>query len=198
VGQADIAEAAVRAVGRARGADEGAVLHEGLIVVAWSAGGDGKRAEAVDLSAISGAAGIQAEDAREEAACVGVDRGMSKAEGDGGDGAGGVLPYSGESEKVSVGVGEAAGVVADDGAGGGVDATGAGVVAEPGPEAEDVVEGGGGEGPGCGERFQEALEEGDDTIHLGLLEHDLADEDVVGLSGAAPGEVALGAAEPAE
>ena len=95
MGQADIAEAAVRAVGRARGADERAELHEGLVVVAGPAGGDGKRAEAVDLFSVTGAGGVEAEDAQEKAAGVGVDGGVAEVEGDGGDGSGGVLPYSG-------------------------------------------------------------------------------------------------------
>lgn len=198
MGEADVAEAAGVAVRRARGADEGAELHEGLIVVAGPAGGDGKSAEAVDLFSVAGAGGIEAEHAPEEAAGVGVDGGVAKTEGDGGDGSRGVAAEAGEREEVVEGVGEAAGAVVDDGAGGGVEVAGAGVVAQAGPEAEDIVERRGGEGFRRRETLEEALVEGDHAVHLGLLEHDLADEDVVGLSGAAPGEVALGAAEPAE
>ena len=69
-----------------------------------------------------------------------------------------------------------------------VQADGAAVVPHPGPEADDIGGLGVGERAECGEGVEEGAVLGDDALHLGLLEHDLRDEDGVRVGDAAPGE----------
>ena len=64
------------------------------------------------------------------------------------------------------------------------------VVAQARPEAQHVVEARLAQRAHVGEAGHEALVEGDDGLHLGLLEHDLAHPDGVGIARAAPGEIA--------
>ena len=76
------------------------------------------------------------------------------------------------------------------GAGGTVEVAGAGVVAETFPEFEDAGQRGTGKGGGSGKSFQPTLVVGDDGFDAGLLEHDFADPDPVGVAGPAPRQVA--------
>jgi len=134
----------------------------------------------------------------EDSRDVGVDGGLGALEGEGGHGTGCVAPDSGEVEE-PIGLGrEASRTVADDLASQPVEVCRAAVVAEPIP----VLAHGG--GAGSRQRLQrgEALEKGVivllDPSHLGLLEHDLGDQDAIRIARPAPGEVASVPPKPSE
>ena len=110
----------------------------------------------------------------------------------------GVEADAGEGAELGGGGGEDAGMVLDDGLGGGVHHAGAAVVAEAAPEGEDGGLGRGGEGVDGGECGEEGLVFVEDGGDAGLLEHDFRDPDGVGVAGGAPGEVAAVEVEPGE
>ena len=73
-----------------------------------------------------------------------------------------------------------------------------GVVAQPFPDFQHVVERGPRQGPDGGKAPHPAFVVRDDGRNLRLLKHDLRDPDGVRMARASPGEVAGGAAKPAE
>src|SRR5690606_13373445 len=155
---------AVGAAGGAGGADEGAQLHQGLVV----GRGVGRVEEGLGEGPLAPGAGgavdrvVLGDEAGEDAGDVAVDQGGGEAEGDGGDGAGGVAADAGQGEQGLVVGRDDAAVAGDDLAGAGLQVTAAAVVAEAGPQGEDVGLGGGGQGGDVGEGGQEAVEVGDD------------------------------------
>src|SRR5690606_2049225 len=86
--------------------------------------------------------------------------------------------------------GEGAAVEALDVFGGALERAGAAIIAEAGPGGEDVALGGAGEDLEGGKFVGEALEVGDDSGDLGLLEHELGDNGAVGAGRLAPGKAA--------
>lgn len=164
-------------------------------------GGGSGRGELDGLGAGEGE--VLALEAEDDARNVAIDGGNGAVEGEGGDGAGGVAADAWKVEEV-VGVGGDGGrVTVGDGSGGGVEVAGSAVVTETGPFGEDVVLVGSGEGGEGGEAVHEEREPLGDAGGLGLLEHELGDEGLVGVaragsSGRAPGEITSGGVEPKE
>ena len=74
--------------------------------------------------------------------------------------------------------------------GSGPEISGSVVVAEPLPGVKDVIFGSGGEGGEIGEAAEPLIIISDDGSYLGLLEHELGDEDGVGIGAMAPGKIA--------
>jgi hypothetical protein len=178
------------ACGVARGADEGAKVHEGEVVIASVAsrekglGGSvkgGRRDSAVRCEAQTGAG--------KDAGDVGVGEGDAPFKGEGGDSGRGVGADAGESAEGAFVAGEYAVVTVADGPCGPMKVEGAAVVAEPGPLADNVGGGGGGESFDGGPAFEPAVVVGEDAVDLGLLEHDFGHEDGVGVADQSPGEV---------
>ena len=190
------------AVGGAEGAVGLAEFHEGRVelagVLGVEEGGGAFPEEGLSLGGVDG--GGVVEESGEDAGDVGIDDGDGEAEGEGGHRTGGVAPEAGEGGEGG-GVGrEAAVVLLEDGPGGFLEVADAVVVAEALPGLEELGFGGGGEGGEIGEGGEEALEAAvlSDRRDGGLLEHDLGDEDRVGIGGAAPGVVLAVGLEPAE
>ena len=75
---------------------------------------------------------------------------------------------------------------------------GAGIVAEPLPEAEHLILGGGGQGLDVGEVFQEPFPVGPSLGHARLLQDDFAQPDRVRIPGPPPREVPAVLGVPAE
>jgi len=206
-GVAEVHDGALEAERLAREADGGAELHHGLVVVAGrvgaflALGGLGNEGLGGAGEARAGGGGTvfgEAEDTEEDALDVAVEDGDGFAEGDGGDGGCGVLADAGEGAEVVGGARELAVELALDELGGAVEEMRAAVVAEAGPEGEDVFLFGFGEGFEGGEAAEElgvALDDGGDAR---LLEHDLGEPGGVGIADAAPGEIARVLAIPGE
>ena len=76
---------------------------------------------------------------------------------------------------------ECAAVALDDGAGAGVQIAGAGVVAEPLPQVQDLVEGGRGERRNVRPARDELVKIRSDGRYAGLLQHDFAEPDMIGI-----------------
>src|SRR5205823_14644462 len=76
---------------------------------------------------------------------IAVDGGGAMIEGDGGDRRGGIIADPGKGAQLGRIFGELAAMAFDDGAGAGMQIAGTGVVAEPLPEMQNVVERGRGE-----------------------------------------------------
>jgi len=62
-------------------------------------------------------------------------------------------------------------------------------ISQPLPEAKDVVAAGGGAGVGCGPAVDEPLPTIHHPVHLGLLQHHLADQHLPAVLGVPPGQV---------
>ena len=86
----------------------------------------------------------------------------------------------------------------DDLDGGAMEVDGAAVVAEAFPRTHDIADRRGGTGRGIGEAVEERLPAGHDARHLGLLQHELADEDGPRITRAPPREVATVGRGPAQ
>src|SRR6201996_3303243 len=206
-GAAEVHDGALEAEGLAGEADGGAELHHGLIVVAGRVGAlfalGGRRDE--DLcdegearAGFGGAVFGLAEDAEEDALDVAVDDSDGFAEGDGGDGGCGVLADAGEGAETEGGARELAGELALNELRGAMEEMRAAVVAEAGPEGEDVFLFGFGEGFEGWEAAQELGVAVDDGGDARLLQHDLGEPGGVGVADAAPGEIAGVLAIPGE
>jgi hypothetical protein len=137
---------------------------------------------------------VTAREPRQHPAHVAVEDRQPAAESDRGDGAGGVAADAGQRGDRLLVVGEDAAVALDDDARRGVQVACSPVVAEAGPEPEDVVERRGGELAHRREARHPSLPVGAHGLEPGLLRHDLADPDGVGVTRVTPGEVAAVAA----
>jgi hypothetical protein len=126
---------------------------------------------------------------------VAIDEGGWVVLSDAGDGAGGVSADSGHSLPFLNRGGE---VFADQRSGSLMKHAASTVVAEALPFLEDLLLVRLGEGVDIGEALHPVLPERDDGGDLGLLKHDLAHPDGVGVFGAPPGKVALAMVEPVE
>lgn len=174
---AELAGRAVGAVGSAGTAVGLAEFHDGGVELAGGVGID-ELGGAVPKEGLAGGGvdgGGVVEEAREDAGDVGVDDGNGFAEGEGGDGSGGIAADAGESlEGGGVG-GEGAVVIVEDGEGCLLEVADAVVVAEAFPGLKEGALFGGGESGEVGEGGEELFEaavlaDGGDG---GLLKHDL-------------------------
>ena len=194
---AEFEHGALQAEWSTRCADGSAELHHGLVVIAGSGGAFGagfslgheRLRDVRDAGAAGGGFffGV-AGDAEEYALDVAVDYGDVFAEGDAGDGGGGVVADAGEGAEFVRGFGELAAELADHELCGAVEHARAAVVAEAAPESEDGVFRRFGEGFECGEAEEEffvALGYGGDAR---LLQHDFGEPRGVRVVDAAPGE----------
>lgn len=179
-----------------------AKLHDGGIEGAGILGRDEVVRPGPEL--VSGLRGVDGgpmvEEPGEDARNVGVHNGGGAVEGKGCDRACGVAANAGEGcEKDGIG-GKPAVVFGEDHAGGLLQVAHAVVVAEPFPLAEEFCFGGGGEGGEVREGGEKAFEASvlQNCGNGGLLEHDLGNEDGVGIGGAAPGVVPSLLMEPPE
>jgi len=132
---------------------------------------------------------LHSEQTTEHAADIAIHRRLVLAESDTEHGPGSVLADAGQGhEWLTVG-GELAAVSLHHQAGSGVKVTGSGVVAQPLPHFEHLVE------VGCGqilkgwETGEEAAVVGEHGGHLRLLQHDHRHPEGVGIVGVSPGEV---------
>ncbi len=176
----------------AAGADSRAEFHHGLVVVTGMGGveeGVGGRGEGFDGGGAIFVESVIAEEAGEDTDNVAVHDGGGGAEGDAGDGGGGVGADAGEREpgfRRARRSGERG-----EGAGEGVQETGAAVIAQAFPSAENSGFGGGGEGGEAGELLEPAGEVGQHGFDLRLLEHEFGDDGFVEGGGGAPGQRAV-------
>ena len=181
-------------------ADQGAQLHHGLVVAAGLAFGQDAAGQLRD--ACGGRAGfdraVHIEDAGDDPFHVGVDAGHGQVEGDAGDGGRGVGADTGQGAD-GFGIGrEDAAVFLHDQTGGGQQVAGTGIVAQALPGVQHLLLGGGGQGVQVGEALHPAQKVADAALHLGLLEHDLRDPDLVGRVMASPGQGPGIGGEPGE
>ena len=199
-GAAGAGERAGEAARRARRAHGRAELHQALVEIARrGAGGqrlDDRAGERPDraLAARRLDVLLDGEHAREHARDVAVDQRRALAVRDRRDRAGGVRADAGDVAQPGGGRRQRARPARDDLARAAVQVARARVVAEAGPGGEDVVERRVGEGPHRREARHPALPVRDHRRDAGLLQHDLADPDRVGIARATPGQVASGAA----
>ena len=139
---------------------------------------------------------------RDDPLDIAVDRRGRPIEGDRGDRRRGVVADPGQRAQRRRVVGKLAAVPLDDGAGAGVQVAGAGVIAEPLPELQHLVERGRGERANIGPARHESVEIGADSRDRRLLQHDLAEPDAVGVgrlpARRAPRQVAAVAVVPGE
>ncbi len=182
------------AFGLARNADERAEIHERGIETTGVFFWDEIAGEVPEGGAAGGGIDreLEIEETREETGDVGFDDGDGLVEGEGGHGVCGITTEPGEMLE------RAGKRPVADGLGGGVEIARASVVAETLPGVQDVGL------LGAREAFniREALEPRsiirEHGRDLGLLEHDLGDEDGVGVLRLAPGEVTAVFAIPGE
>ena len=121
---------------------------------------------------------------------VGVDGGHVVTERKRADRPGGVRPHAGEGAQRRVLVGHDTAVLGHHRGGGPVQVQRPTVVAQTGPQSDDRRRSGGAAGRRGGEGGEEALVVRHDAVHLGLLQHDLGDEDRPRVARLPPGQVA--------
>lgn len=197
---AERADGAEAALWLSRDADERAEVHKGGIENAGAAFRNQLRGEIPDGGVAGGGIDreLQVKQASEKTRDVGFDNWHRLIEGEGGDGVRRVAAEAGEGADVGWVFWEFAGKFRDHGARGGVEISGAGVVAEALPGVKDlrfISSREAGEIRKPPEPLSIIREHGGD---LRLLEHDLGDEDGVGIGGPAPGQVASVFSKPAQ
>ncbi len=182
----------------ARQTDGCAEFHDSLVKRTGAVGRQQKRGERRETGA-----GLRAGDesgfggeAAEDAHGVAVENGVREIEGDAGHGRCGVGADAGQSANFFIsGREQAAG---GDVLRGAMQVSRARVVAEAGPEGEDIFHRRGGERFDGREAGEEAFIVRDDGGGAGLLEHDFGEPDRVGIARGAPGKFAAAAAVPGE
>ncbi|EAU63217.1 conserved hypothetical protein [Stigmatella aurantiaca DW4/3-1] len=200
IGQARPAHGAQQAERSLRAAHGRAVLHEGLIEVPGPLAlheGTGQGPQP-GLPCLVARHAFHREEAGEHARHVAIHQGGFFSEGNGGHGPRRVAAEAGQGEQVLRGGGKPSSEVRDDLLGGAVEVARARVVAKAPPRGEHVIQGGRRQGPHRGKARQEPLPVGNDGGHLGLLQHDLAEPDGVGVARAAPGQIPLLPAIPGQ
>ena len=126
--------------------------------------------------------------AREHAQDISVHCGDRQSKGDGGNGARGVGADPGQRAELLIGAGKSPAGLFTDAARGLLQVAGAGIVAQPLPELQQLLLADLRQGLNAGEPGHEALIIGDDGIHPGLLKHDLRHPNTVGVGVLAPGQ----------
>src|SRR3990167_6627131 len=200
IARAECLHRAARAPGRSRGAPGGPEVHQGLVPVVRLASREERLGQRPHL-AISPKPTEPAraeEDAPQDAPHVGVHDGRVLAEGEGEDGACRVAADAAHGPEGVAIVGQSSAVAGEGLPGDALEVAGADVVAEgvPGPPHRR-----GARPCQAGERRiapEEFAVLRDHALHLRLLEHDLRDEDVVGIVGVPPRQVTAVPAVPAE
>jgi len=139
---------------------------------------------------------LQVEDAGENAGDVCFDDRDRSVEGERGDGVCRITANSGKLLNRSRVSRKSAAVFFEDGDGGRPEIAGARVVTEPLPGVKNVMFRGGGERGKIREPDEPFIIIREDGRDLGLLEHELGDENRVGIGGAAPGKIAAAFAIP--
>ena len=190
VGGTSHGEGAGTAVGVSGDALQGAELHDGLVMLTRMFGRHQLAGQSVVCMPSHGciAGRIDGEEPPEDALHIAIDDGVRGIVRKGDDGGGGVVADAGQGADGSVIRGEAARELVADGAGGGVQVTGAGVVAKALPEVEDVLLVGVGQGADVGEALEEAAVVIHSLHHARLLEDDLGDPNAIGVASLAPGQ----------
>ena len=120
---------------------------------------------------------------------VGLDEHHRLVEGEGGQGPGGGLADAGKGAEGVNRVGEASVKLRHHPPGDAHKGQGAAVVPQSLPGGHDVPQGGPGQGPNVGEGMDKGLILEGHAFHLGLLQHDFGNEDVIGVSGGPPGQL---------
>lgn len=187
---ADVVQRTDEAARVPRRADRRAQVHEALVVVAGSLGRHRGGRKLGEAAAPGGARGVvEGMDPRQDSRDVPVDDGEPVPERDRPDRARRVSPDAGERRDLLGPLGKAPAVLAHDGARRLVQRTRPGVVAEAGPEREDVVERGRREGHRRRESRQPPLPVRQHGLETRLLRHDLADPDRVGITRPPPRQI---------
>ena len=177
--------------------DRGAELHEALVEIAGRGGRWQGRHERAGLGPQRLGAGrrfdvvLDRRDAAEHARDVAVDQRRALAERDRRDRAGGIRSDAGHRAQLGGSIGQRAAEPIAHRLGAGVQVARARVVAEAGPRREHGVERRAGERDHRRELLHPALPVRDHGRDPGLLQHDLAHPDRVGIAGPAPRQVAL-------
>lgn len=187
---ARVGERAALAVRRTGRANERAEVHKGEVVVAGFCGRDEGTCGAFEWAS-GGVAGERCAEAvsADDAGDVSVEQGHCLVMDEAAECGFGVGSYAGERSELGWVRWKGAAVVLDDDPGSGMECEGAAVVPESAPGCDDVGRGSGGKGMEGGPALEPGVVGGDDALYLRLLEHDFGDEDGVGVTGEAPGEV---------
>jgi len=138
------------------------------------------------------------EETGENADDVAVENGRGLVEGNAGNGAGRVAAHPGQFKNGGPVRGKLAAVNTEDVLRGFLKVPDARVVAQAFPEFQQSLFGRGGERGDLGQLAHPAFPIRDDGLHLGLLQHDLADPDRIRIQRAPPREVAGSGGEPIE
>ena len=181
-----------RAAGGAVGqTDGGPQLHQGLVELA----GGLHREDILELSGdffLHGGGGDVGKipgDAGGYPQHVAVHRRIGQAEGDGGDGPGGVCPHAGQVQQGLVVGGQLAAVPLHEDVGRLLQAAGPAVIAQTLPQLQQPLLRQGGQLGYRGAGLQKSLVIAQHRLHPGLLQHDLGQPDVVGGRLPPPGQV---------
>jgi hypothetical protein len=138
------------------------------------------------------------EESRQDAPHVGVHDRLILAERDAHYGPGGVAPDARQLQKLFSALRDFPAVVAQHDLGGSVEMARAGVVPQPFPRFEHFIERGAREALQRRKSFKKSSVILAHALHLGLLEHNLGDQDMIRVVGRAPRQIALMAAVPRE
>lgn len=193
---AEAHKGARRAPRRAREARRGSQLHHGLVVIPRVRRVEKVRGERPDGSLPGGPVGLDGEagETAQDADDIAVDGGHRLREGYRRDGGGRVGADSGKPGELRGSFWESPRF--GDGLGRPLEVSGAGVVAEAAPEGLNGVAGCRGQGDDIGEAIDKRSVAGKDGRHRRLLEHELGDEDPVGIDGSSPREISPVSPEP--
>ena len=173
----------------ARGADRGAEIHHRLGEVAGPQRRDQGRGELLQPRLCRGQRQGDGVEPSDDALDIAVDRRHRTVERDRRDRRRGVAADARERTQRRGLAREYAAVTLDHGAGAGMQIAGARVIAEPLPHMQDRVERGRRERRNIGPARYESFKIGSDGRHHRLLQHDLAEPDMVGIgpnAGASP------------
>ena len=198
MGEAEGWQRALGAVRVFRGADERSQLHESLIKGAGLLAGNQLFRLLPEQVPGLGQGDVDIEEAGKDAADIGVHQGHRQIVGNGGDGPGGIGADAGQGQQGLLVAGDDTAVVADDDPGAFADIDGPAVIAKALPAFEHHVLVRPGEGVDVRELPHPAVKEESDPLHLGLLQHDFRDPDLVGDIALSPGQGALVGLKPGD
>ncbi len=140
----------------------------------------------------------QAIEAAKDARDVAVENWGAGVKGNGSDGAGGVLPDSGQSLQFRYGLGDGSREIGSDFSSGRQQVAGPRVIPQSLPEAEDLLLVRRRESGDGGVSFHKRIIVRDNCRYLRLLEHEFADENRKGVAGPPPGQIAAVFVVPGE
>ena len=180
------------AIGRPRRADQAAQFHQGLIESSAVSRRQDRFGQLPQQSPAGGAGRIAAkgDQPAEQSHGVGLEDRGRRVERDRHDRAGRVAANARQLADGFQSARKSSGVLVDHHAGRGVHLPGAAIIAEPFPLPQHLAFVGARQRSTGGKPGHEPLEVGHDRGHLGLLQHDFADPDRIGIVGAPPGKIA--------